>query len=88
MAQCPSSRGCFRCQNGFPDLGDLIDKWTNGSYKNTLHRVINVSGKDRYSVPCFYQGDFTYKYPFNPRDEDEETVEMHIRRKFDQSYGI
>ncbi|KYG43086.1 hypothetical protein M433DRAFT_136725 [Acidomyces richmondensis BFW] len=69
-------------------MGDLIDKWTNGSYKNTLHRVINVSGKDRYSVPCFYQGDFTYKYPFNPRDEDEETVEMHIRRKFDQSYGI
>lgn len=69
------------------NMGDLIHKWTEGRYNSTLHRVINAGDGDRYSVPCFYQGDLNSTNPFKPGD-DGETVEQHIRRKFDSSYGL
>jgi isopenicillin N synthase-like dioxygenase len=68
------------------NIGDLIHKWTGGKYNSTVHRVLNISGGDRYSVPCFYQGTMTATNPF--KAGESETVEMHIRRKFDSSYGL
>ena len=71
------------------NMGDLVQKWTGGKYASTLHRVINAAGGDRYSVPCFYHGDLGATNPFRlDGDESGETVEEHIRRKFDASYGL
>lgn len=38
------------------NLGNLMMRWTNDTYVSNLHRVINKSGKERYSVPFFLSG--------------------------------
>jgi len=45
------------------NLGNLMMRWTNDKYISNLHRVINKSGKERYSIPFFFSGnpDYTVK---------------------------
>lgn len=77
------------------NLGDMISRWTNDQYRSTLHRVINSSGKERYSVPFFYSGNPDHevscirtclesgaspKYP-------PIRVEEHIKSMYEQTYS-
>ena len=34
------------------NIGDLLERWTNGRFKSTLHRVVNT-GRERYSTAFF-----------------------------------
>ena len=36
-----------------------LDRWTNGYFRSTLHRVVNNVGKERYSTAFFYDPNFT-----------------------------
>jgi len=40
------------------NLGDLMKVWTNDIYVSNPHRVINRSGKERYSIPTFFNLDY------------------------------
>jgi isopenicillin N synthase-like dioxygenase len=40
------------------NLGDMLERWTNGRFKSTLHRVVRAESEDRYSIPFFYEPNF------------------------------
>ena len=77
------------------NLGDMVARWTNDRYRSTLHRVVNVSGRERYSIPFFFHGNLGHVVECLPscRDADASarypttTVEAHFREKFGSSYA-
>jgi isopenicillin N synthase-like dioxygenase len=40
------------------NIGDCMARWTNDQFKSTLHRVINLSGDERYSLVFFYGANY------------------------------
>jgi isopenicillin N synthase-like dioxygenase len=40
------------------NIGDMMQRLTNDVYLANLHRVINASGRERYSMPFFFDVDF------------------------------
>lgn len=40
------------------NLGDMLERWTNGLFRSTLHRVLTSGETERYSIPCFYDPHF------------------------------
>ncbi|NKC33542.1 isopenicillin N synthase family oxygenase [Roseomonas sp. BU-1] len=40
------------------NLGDMFKVWTNDIYVSNLHRVVNRMGKERYSIPTFFNLDY------------------------------
>lgn len=42
------------------NTGNLFMRWTNDKYISNMHRVINKTGKERYSVPFFFNGNPDY----------------------------
>jgi isopenicillin N synthase-like dioxygenase len=35
------------------NVGKLLRRWTNGRYQAAMHKVVNRSGRERYSIPLF-----------------------------------
>ncbi|MGV3632889.1 MAG: isopenicillin N synthase family dioxygenase [Pseudorhodoplanes sp.] len=76
------------------NLGDLIARWTNDLYRSTLHRVVNVSGRERYSIPFFFHGNPNYvvscldtcRQPGVSPKYPSSTVADHFQDRYQQSY--
>lgn len=77
------------------NLGDLIARWTNDRYRSTPHRVVNRSGRRRYSIPFFFSGAPDYGVTclpgcLAPGDQPKyppTTVEAHMKERYRQTYG-
>ena len=77
------------------NLGDMMARWTNGRYRSTLHRVVNVSGKERYSVPFFYLGNPDFEINCIPTCLEKgrlpkympATVEQHYEEMYEATYS-
>ena len=51
-AEAPPLEGTFTV-----NIGDMLEAWTNGRFKATLHRVV-YDGRERFSLPFFVAADY------------------------------
>jgi isopenicillin N synthase-like dioxygenase len=75
------------------NIGDLFARWTNNLYRSTVHRVINTSGRARYSVPFFFDGRSDHLVSCIPtcagdaRRFADVTVRGHLEEMVRRTYG-
>lgn len=68
------------------NTGEMVRRWSNGRLRATPHRVVNPSGRERYSVPYFFDPHMTTAV--RPLDIAGNTVGPDVARfapvRFDQ----
>lgn len=71
------------------NVGDMLEMWTGGQFKSSLHRVINKNPVDRYSVVFFFDGNLDCglsRLDGAAGDKKTLTVEEHMIKRMTQSY--
>ena len=77
------------------NTGNMMMQWTNDRYLSNLHRVINQTGSERYSIAYFFDGNPDYVIHCLPGCEDPVqgpkypavTVEEWMRGRYADTYG-
>jgi isopenicillin N synthase-like dioxygenase len=77
------------------NVSELLERWTNGLYKATLHRVINTSGRDRYSMPFFLDTNYdaviaclaTCQGPDHPPKYPPVVGGEYLFRRYDETFA-
>jgi len=77
------------------NIGDQFARWTNDVFKSTVHRAINRSGIERYSMPLFFGTDYDVKLVAIPSCVSEDrpakypvvTAGDHVEERLKAAYG-
>ena len=77
------------------NLGDMMARWTNDLYQSTPHRVINTSGRERYSIAFFHDVNYHALVeclpicygPDNPAKYVPILAGAHIREMYLRTYS-
>jgi isopenicillin N synthase-like dioxygenase len=72
----------------------MVPRWTNDLYRSTMHRVINTSGRDRISIPFFFEGHAQHRVACLPTCQsaaappkyDAVTVTDHLMEMYWRTY--
>jgi len=59
------------------NLGDMVKVWTNETYVSNLHRVANRTGRERFSIPTFFNLDYHAPVACLPQFESAERPAKH-----------
>lgn len=70
-------------------------RMANDKYKSNTHRVINKSGRERYSIPLFFSGNLDYMCECLPNCREPQkvpkygpiTVKQAVTAAYKESYG-
>lgn len=65
------------------NVGTVLHRWSNGRLLATPHRVINTSGRERYSVPFFYDPAVTTVVEPLPCCVDDTSPAAFAPQRFD-----
>ena len=77
------------------NIGDMLERWSNDLFVSTPHRVVNASGRERYSIPVFYDPDFetvveclpNCSSPANPAKYPRTVAGEYITAQYDKAYA-
>ncbi|KAF9019933.1 Clavaminate synthase-like protein [Hymenopellis radicata] len=77
------------------NLGDQFARWTNDVFKSTLHRAINRTGAERYSMPLFFGTDYDVRLepipgcvsPGNPSKYEVVTAGDYVKSRLEATYA-
>lgn len=57
------------------NVGDLLERWTDGRFRSTSHRVINSSGRERYSLVFAFDPDYETRIDARDIWPDDPAIE-------------
>lgn len=79
--EVPPRPGCF-----VVNIGNMMETWSGGRFRSTMHRVHPPLGRDRYSIAYFASPDYeTLVKPLSPvlrADDMAGCPELHAGREF------
>lgn len=59
------------------NLGDMVKVWTNDTYVSNPHRVANRTGRERFSIPTFFNLDYATPVACLPQFQSKDNPPRH-----------